>query len=70
METMLWVSGFSYASTAFYVGCGALKENEHIGSKYLIEILNGKFSGQTITSEQATGVLAKHLRKTLECHAM
>ena len=67
METMLWISGFSYSSSAFYSKCGALKENEYVGSKYLIEVLNRKFSGQTITSEQATELLSNHLRMELQC---
>ena len=56
--------------TAIQVYCGALSKTKYIGSKYLIEILNDKFSGQTITSEQATVLLAIHLKTTYECKAI
>lgn len=67
LETMIWISGFSYSSTAFYQGCGALKKSEYIESKYLIEVLNALYAGETITSEQAAELLAKHLKSVYVC---
>jgi hypothetical protein len=74
-EIMLWVSGFSYAIEA--VGKGKVNapykrsfcspKNGYIGSKALFEILNEKFSGQTITSEQATAEIMKQLPIRFAC---
>lgn len=66
-ETMLWISGFSYSSTAFYRGCGALEKTKYIESKHLIAVLNGRYPGQTITSELATEALSLHLKETYVC---
>jgi hypothetical protein len=67
METMVWISGFSYSATAFYHRCGGLARSEHIGSKYLIEKLNEAHAGKTITSEQASATLDAALTKDYPC---
>jgi hypothetical protein len=74
-HTMLWVSGFSDAIDA--IGKMELEaprqkpfcspENGFIGSKALFEILNERFMGQIITSEQATGEIMKQLPKRFPC---
>lgn len=69
-ETMLWISGFSYSSTAFYHGCGALEKSKYIESKQLIIVLNSRYAGQTISSEQATGTLSQHLNETYVCETI
>ena len=67
METMLWISGYSYSATAFHRRCGGLNEPEHISSKYLIEKLNEAHAGNTITSEQASATLDAALIKDYHC---
>jgi len=67
VETMIWISGFSYSATAFHHRCGGLDKSEHIDSKYLIEKLNEAHAGKTITSEQATATLETALNKDYPC---
>jgi hypothetical protein len=69
-ETMLWISGFSYSSTAFYQGCGALEKSKYVESRHLIIVLNGRYSGQTITSEQATETLSRYLKEIYVCETI
>jgi len=72
-ETMLWVSGWSYALTE--VGKSSshsgqkplfcLPPEGYIGSREMFQILNTQFKGKRITSEQAaaalwSGVIAKY----------
>ena len=74
-QTMLWISGFSYAVDA--IGNGLIEanqgrpfcspENGYIGSKVLFEILNERFAGQVITSKQATGEIMKQLPRRFPC---
>lgn len=75
-ETMLWVSGFSYAVDAMAerrINVSSYKqpfcspENGYIGARVLFEILNERFVGQTITSEQATAEIMKQLPKRFPC---
>jgi hypothetical protein len=75
-ETLLWVSGFSYAVDAMgerRINVSSHKqtfcspENGYIGSRVLFEILNERFAGQTITSEQATEEIMKQLPKRFPC---
>ena len=65
--TMLWISGFSYSATAFYQRCGGLPKKDYVHSDYLIRQLNKKFTGKTISSEQATSVLDKILSERYPC---
>jgi len=67
METMVWLSGFSYSATAFHHRCGSLEKSKYIQSKYLIEILNEEYAGKTITSEQATAALDAAINKDYPC---
>jgi len=69
IETMLWISGFSYSSTEFLRSAGCLNNKEYIGSKELIVALNGVYKGMRITSESATEVLGKYLRSNYSCAA-
>ena len=74
-QTMLWVSGFSYAVNAIGKGGNGNNgsrsfcspENGFIGSKVLFEILNARFEGKTITSEQATAEIMDQLPKIFPC---
>ena len=64
-ETMLWVSGYAYSLTAVAQaatqdgrrGPICLAKGEYVESRVLFDILNKKFKGQRITSEQASDVL-------------
>ena len=67
IETMLWISGFSYSATAFHQRCGSLEKSKHIESKYLIEKLNNAYAGKTITSEQAAAELDVALAEDYPC---
>ena len=67
-ETLIWLSGFSYALSGQFAGLQAgqlLGECRFTGasfsSKELVEILNSRYEGQTITSEQATATLIKEI---------
>jgi len=61
-QTMIWVSGFGYALSAVgripdetdHKRRFCTPQNGYIGSKEILEILNEKFAGETISSEQAT----------------
>ena len=70
IETMHWISGFSYSATAFYRRCGALESSEYIGSKYLIDELNKLYEGRIVTSEQATITLDEALDNDYHCKAL
>jgi hypothetical protein len=74
-QSMLWISGISYAVSA--VGRGDIDrkferpfcspENGYIGSKELFEILNEKYAGVTITAEEATAEIMNELPKRFPC---
>ena len=66
-ETMLWISGFSYAATAMHQRHGCISKSAYIESKYLIEKLNMEYAGKTITSEQATATLDAALSQDYPC---
>jgi hypothetical protein len=71
VETLTWVSGFSYAltETAKISKSGAycLPPQGPIGSKELIEILNATFPGQTISAESASAALLIGVRHRFPC---
>ena len=60
-QAMIWISGFSYSTTALLRSSGCLAPTESVSSKELILALNRVYSGQTISAEQATSVLEKLL---------
>jgi hypothetical protein len=74
-HTMLWVSGFSYAVDA--MGRMTIQANRQrpfcspeygdISSKVLFEILNERFMGQIISSEQATEEIMMQLPGRYPC---
>ncbi|MEW8187520.1 MAG: hypothetical protein AB2794_21225 [Candidatus Thiodiazotropha endolucinida] len=69
VQTMLWISGFSYSSTELLRTAGCLSVKEYIGSKELIIALNAVFEGKRITSELATEALGKYVRSNYPCAA-
>ena len=71
-ETLVWVSGYSYALTEVgrKGGIGAnicLLANGVVDSKVLVEALNVRFKGQRITSEQAAPELYAAAAQTYRC---
>jgi hypothetical protein len=74
-QSMLWISGVSYAVSAVGRGDVNVKYerpfctpgNRYIGSKVLFEILNAKYEGVTITAEQATAEIMKKLPEKFPC---
>jgi hypothetical protein len=74
-ETLLWVSGFSYAltetakasSNASARGPYCLPPQGLIGSRELLEILNGRFPGKAITSEVAAAALVAGVKARFPC---
>ena len=74
-QSMLWISGISYAVSAVGRGDVYVKyerpfctpENRSIESKILFEILNEKYQGATITAEQATAEIMKNLPEKFPC---
>ncbi|MES9973131.1 MAG: hypothetical protein ABW094_02650 [Candidatus Thiodiazotropha sp.] len=69
IQTMLWVSGFSYSSTELLRSAGCLDTSKYIGSKELIVALNAVYKGKRITSELATEVLGNYVRSSYPCSA-
>lgn len=73
-ETLIFVSGISYALTASNLELKQAKsgnffctKDSRIGSKLLIDILNSKHTG-SITSEQAIETIVQELKKRFPCH--
>jgi hypothetical protein len=67
IETMLWISGYSYSATAFLKRCGAISSSTNIESKFLIMKLNEEYAAKTITAEQASALLDSELSKDYPC---
>ena len=67
IQTMIWISGYSYSATAFHRRCGAIPKSKDIRSKYLIEKLNAAYAGMLITSEQASFTLDMVLGREFPC---
>ncbi|MEQ1887304.1 MAG: hypothetical protein ABL967_19730 [Bryobacteraceae bacterium] len=70
-ETLIWVSGWSYALTEIGQSAGprtiCLAKGEFVESKVLLDALNAKFKGQRITSEQAAPVLFAQTKAKYPC---
>jgi hypothetical protein len=75
IETLVWISGFSYAlpytsrvtREQGKSGIYCAPSSGHIGSKELLEILNGQFEGKRITSEMASTALLIGVRRRFPC---
>ncbi len=75
IETLVWISGFSYALTDSSKaikaqgksGVYCAPPNGYIGSKELLEILNSQFEGKRITSEVASAALLVGVRRRFPC---
>lgn len=68
-ETLIWVSGISYALSAYQkqnnsIFCGAPSS---IGSQQLLRYLNEAHSKQRITAEQATETIFSKLKGAYPC---
>ena len=77
-ETLLWISGFSYALSETAAegkktglrGVYCLpKGSRHIGSRELLEILNLQFAGKQISSEAASEALLRGVRQRFPCNS-
>lgn len=74
-ETLLWISGFSYALTetakqskeSGYLNLYCLPSDGNIGSKELLEILNKQYQGKTISAEIASTALLSGIREHFPC---
>jgi hypothetical protein len=73
-ETMMWVSGWSYALTAVGRSAGAsqggkfcLPSHGFIESRVMLEILNEKFRGKRVSAEQASQVLWEGVEARYPC---
>lgn len=70
IETLAWISGWSYALTELgHSGSRdiCLAPNEHVHSSVLLNALNARFKGQRITSEQAGPVLLTEAKAKYGC---
>ena len=69
IETLLWVSGNSYAYSSLVKEMSELKVfcAESVGSKVLLEILNSKFANTKISSEQASEEIKSGLVRKYPC---
>lgn len=64
-QTLIWVSGWAYAITEAgrsnvkkgRVGGVCLEPSQAVDSRFLIDTLNAKFTGQRVSSEQASSIL-------------
>jgi hypothetical protein len=69
IETLLWVSGNSYAYSSIVKEMSQSKIFcvESVGSKVILDILNSKFSNTKITSEQASAEIKSGLVRKFPC---
>lgn len=67
IETMIWISGFSYSSSELLSSMQCFNKPVMVGGKELIQAINKKHGGETISSEQATAVLGDYLRSAYPC---
>ena len=78
IETLTWISGFSYALTESakemrklgLYGPYCLPSSGVIGSKEIVEVLNERFAGTTITSEIAAGAAMQKIKVTYSCNTI
>ncbi|MBI3898497.1 MAG: hypothetical protein HY308_09405 [Gammaproteobacteria bacterium] len=73
-QTMLWISGVSYAFSEYSDQLAKsgkprlfCRTGRNVPSSLLFEILNKKHPKQRITSEQAIGSLTQELRERFPC---
>ena len=68
-ETLIWVSGNSYAYTSLAHEMADAKVYcaSSVGSQELLEILNSKYKGQLISSEQASASIKNALQVRFPC---
>jgi hypothetical protein len=73
-QTMMWISGWSYALTAVGKSNGdrssaafCLPSSGFIESRVLLDVLNKKHGGKTITGEQAAATLWLGVTKRYPC---
>lgn len=74
-QTLIWISGWAYATTE--VGRSNFKrkrasgvclaQDQLVDSRTLVDVLNTKFSGQRISSEQASSALWGAVEKKYKC---
>ena len=69
METMLWVSGYSYSSTELLRSIGCLDNEASVGSRELIVALNKAHQGKSIDSGAASSTLGRYLHSSYHCAA-
>ena len=69
LETMLWISGWSYSSTEHLHAVGCLHPDSYVESEELIVALNQAFSGERIDPDMATAELGRYIRETYPCEA-
>ena len=69
IETMLWVSGYSYSSSELLRSIGCLDKEEIVGSRELIVALNKAYQGRRVDSEAASSTLGRYLRSSYHCAA-
>lgn len=67
METMIWVSGYSYSSTELLRSIGCLDEEASVGSRELIVALNKAYQGKSIDAGAASRTLGRYLRSSYRC---
>jgi hypothetical protein len=71
-ETLIWISGFSYAINEIAKQSGSsnvycLPSSRYIDSKELLEILNQRYQGKTISTEVASSTLLTGVRERFPC---
>ena len=68
-ETLLWVSGTSYAYSSLVKEMGEMKLFcvESVSSKNILDILNAKYSNKSISSEIAIKEIKHGLKERFPC---
>lgn len=75
MRTLIWISGYSYAiveaaranKTAKITGTYCLPGEGYIDYKPLLDMLNKKYDGQTITAELASKEILQDIQNLYPC---
>ena len=69
IQTMLWISGYSYSTTELLHSAGCLELDDYIGSEELILALNHSFKDKKISAEMAADRLGDYIRSNYACAA-
>ena len=70
IQTMIWLSGFTYSATGLLRKFGCINEEQYISQRELIIALNDKFLVATISAEEADAALQDYLIHRYKCESI